>query len=117
MNVTKFTTVLSGGLGAVALTMFVAAPASATPEDEYYFLQAIGSLGSSYASWPQFLSGIEPVPTGYQVCSALDRGGDPLAPVLQAAGDSNYSDYYATIFAGYAVHHLCPEHTDAVGSV
>ena len=57
------------------------------------------------------------MPVGYQVCSALDRGGDPLTPVLQAAGNSNYSDYYATIFAGYAIQYLCPEHTGAVGSV
>ncbi|PRC43988.1 hypothetical protein C6A85_000000102530 [Mycobacterium sp. ITM-2017-0098] len=101
----------------VAAGLVGAVPASATPEQEYRFLQSIGSLGSSYASWPQFLSGVEPVPVGHQVCSALDRGGDPLTPVLQAAGDSMYSDYYATIFAGYAVHHLCPEHTGAVGSV
>ncbi|MCT7659142.1 DUF732 domain-containing protein [Mycobacterium deserti] len=92
-------------------------PASANPEQEYEFLQALGSLGSDYASWPEFLSGIEPVPVGYQVCSALDRGGEPLAPVLQAAGNSPYPDYYAAIFAGYAVGHLCPEHTGKVGPV
>lgn len=106
-----------GGIAVLAIGLVDASPASATPEDEYQFLQAIGSLGSSYASWPQFLSGIEPVPVGYQVCSALDRGGDPLAPVLRAAGESKHSEYYATIFAGYAVQHLCPEHTGAVGSV
>jgi hypothetical protein len=94
-----------------------AVPASATPQGEYQFLQALGSLGSDYAYWPQFLSGIEPVPVGYQVCSALDRGGDPSAPVLQAAGNTDYSDYYATIFAGYAVQYLCPEHVGAVGSL
>jgi hypothetical protein len=94
-----------------------AVPASAAPDDEYQFLQAIGSLGSDYAGWPQFLSGIEPVPVGYEVCSTLDRGGDPLTPVLRAAGDSAYSDYYASIFAGYAIQHLCPEHTGAIGSV
>ncbi|WP_396835441.1 DUF732 domain-containing protein [Mycobacterium sp. ITM-2016-00316] len=90
---------------------------SATPERDYRFLQAIGSLGSSYTDWPQFLSGMEPVLVGHQVCSALDRGGDPFAPILQAAGDSQYSRYYGNIFAGYAVQHLCPEHTGAVGSV
>lgn len=106
-----------GGIAALTIGLVGAVSASATPEEEYHFLQAIGSLGSSYAGWPQFLSGIEPVPVGYQVCSALDRGGDPLTPVVQAAGDSKYSDYYATIFAGYAVQYLCPEHTGAVGSV
>jgi hypothetical protein len=94
-----------------------AVSASATPQEEYQFPQAIGSLGSSYASWPDFLSEMQPVPVAHQVCSTLNRGGDPLAPVLQAAGDSKHADYYATIFAGYAVHHLCPEHTGAVGSV
>ncbi|KUI17409.1 hypothetical protein AU191_08870 [Mycolicibacterium acapulense] len=106
-----------GGIAALTVGLVSAVPASATPEDEYQFLQAIGSLGSSYAGWPQFLSGMEPVPVGYRVCSALDRGGDPLTPVIQAAGSSKYSDYYATIFAGYAVQHLCPEHRGAVGSV
>jgi hypothetical protein len=112
-----FLAAAGGGIAALTVGLVGAVPASATPEQEYRFLQAIGSLGSSYASWPQFLSGLEPVPVGYQVCAALDRGGDPLTPVLEAAGDSRYSDYYATIFAGYAVHHLCPVHTGAVGSV
>ena len=109
--------IVIGGLAALTIGLVGAVPASATPEEEYHFLQAIGSLGSDYGGWPQFLSGIEPVPVGYRVCSALDRGGDPLTPVVQAAGDSKYSDYYATIFAGYAVSYLCPEHTGAVGSV
>ena len=112
--VSKF---IIGGIGTIAVGLVYAVPASATPEHEYHFLQAISSLGSSYASWPQFLSGMDPVPVGHQVCSALDRGGDPLTPVLRAAGDSEYSSYYANIFAGYAVQHLCSEHTGAVGSV
>lgn len=106
-----------GGIAALTIGVVGAVPASATPEQEYRFLQAISSLGSSYGGWPQFLSGIEPVPVGHQVCSALNRGGDPLTPVLRAAGNSKYSGYYANIFAGYAVHHLCPEHTGAVGPV
>jgi hypothetical protein len=106
-----------GGIAALSIGLVDAVPASATPAEEYRFLQAIGSLGSDYASWPQFLSGMEPVPVGHQVCSALDRGGDPIAPVLQAAGDSRNSEYYATIFAGYAVQHLCPQHAGAIGSV
>lgn len=91
--------------------------ASSTPELDYRFLQAVGSLGSSYTGWPQFLSGMEPVPVAHQVCFALDRGGDPFVPILQAAGNSEYSDYYANIFAGYAIQYLCPEHNGAVGSV
>lgn len=109
--------ILGAALAPLTVSLINAVPASATPDQEYQFLQAISSLGSDYASWPHFLSGIEPVPVGYQVCSALDRGGDPLRPVLQAAGNSNYSDYYATIFAGYAVQYLCPKHTGAIGSV
>lgn len=108
---------VTGGVVALAIGLVGAAPASAAPEAEYRFLQSIASLGSSYSGWPQFLSGIDPVPVGYQVCSTLNRGGNPVAPVLRAAGESKYSDYYATIFAGYAVQHLCPEHTGAVGSV
>lgn len=94
--------------------------ASPTPELDYRFLQAVGSLGSSYTAytaWPQFLSGMEPVPVAHKVCFALDRGGDPFVPILQAAGNSEYSDYYANILAGYAIQHLCPEHTGAVGAV
>lgn len=106
-----------GCIVALTIGLVSAASASASPEQEYRFLQAISSLGSSYASWPQFLSGIEPVSVGRQVCSTLDGGGDPIMPVLDAAGDSEYSGYYANIFAGYAVHHLCPEHSGAVGSV
>lgn len=106
-----------GGISALTIGLVGAFPASATPEQEYSFLQSISSLGSSYADWPQFLSGIDPVPVGYQVCSTLNRGGDPLTPVLHAAGVSDYSGYYANIFAGYAIHHLCPEHSGAVGSV
>ncbi|WP_082961747.1 DUF732 domain-containing protein [Mycobacterium sp. 852002-51152_SCH6134967] len=85
--------ILGGGIATIAISLVGATPASATPEDEYQFLQAIGSLGSSYASWPHFLSGMEPVTVGHQVCAALDRGGDPLTPVLQAAGNSPYPDY------------------------
>lgn len=106
-----------GWMAALTIGLVVAGPAAATPEAEYRFLQSLASLGSDYSNWPQFLGGIDPVPVGYQVCSALDRGGDPLTPVLQAAGDSEYSSYYANIFAGYAIQHLCPEHTGAVGSV
>lgn len=106
-----------GCIAALTIGLVVAGPAAATPEAEYRFLQSIASLGSSYSDWPQFLRGIEPVPVGYQVCAALDRGGDPLMPVLQAAGDSEHSSYYANIFAGYAIQHLCPQHSGAVGSV
>ncbi len=102
---------------AVVAGLAGAVPASATPEDEYRFLQAIASMNGSYSSWPRFLSGMQPVPVALQACAALDRGGDPLAPVLEAAGPSDYSHYYATIFVGYAIQHLCPEHTGAVGPV
>lgn len=109
--------VIVAGIATVAFVFAGVSPATATPEQEYNFLQAIGSLGSSYTGWPAFLSGMDPVAVGHQVCSTLDGDGNPLTPVLQAAGSAEYSSYYANIFAGYAVNHLCPEHTGAVGSV
>jgi hypothetical protein len=61
------------------------------------------------------------VDVGYRACSAFGRCGKNAAvqTVLTAynSDTSSSASYYATLFAQYAAHDLCPEHDGEIGPI
>jgi hypothetical protein len=107
---------LISALAVLGIALGTAATASA---DEAGFISSIESLdhyATDCAGCAQ-----DALSVGYKACAAFDRGGETAAvqAVLKAyngPGQQN-SDYYATLFAQYAAHQLCPAHDGEIGPI
>lgn len=100
----------------VAVALSTAATASA---DEAGFVSSIESL-NHYATECAGCTK-DALDVGYKACAAFDRRGPAAAiqAVLQAyngPGQTNQK-YYATLFAQYAAHQLCPQYDGQIGQI
>lgn len=107
------TKILITGLGAIGIGL-LSAPVAAADEDG--FIAAIESLDHYATVYSQ-----DTISVGYRVCGAFARGGDQaaIAEVLRSynSDDSANRQYYATLFAQYAAHELCPQHDGEIGQI
>jgi hypothetical protein len=99
-----------------AVALSAAATASA---DEAGFVSSVESLNHYATECAGCVN--DALDVGYKACAAFDRGGPAAAiqAVLQAyngPGQMN-QEYYATLFAQYAAHQLCPQHDGEIGQI
>lgn len=103
-------------LAVLGLALGTAATASA---DESDFVSSIASLHHYAIDCPGCAQ--DALDVGYKACDAFDRGGSTAAvqAVLKAYNgpDQTNSEYYATLFAQYAAHQLCPKHDGEIGPI
>lgn len=98
------------------LAVMAAPPASA---DEAGFLDSIASLDHYAIDCPGCAQ--DALDVGYRVCAAFDVGGESAAigevrRSYNGPGQTN-AEYYATLFAQYAAHELCPQHDGEIGPI
>jgi hypothetical protein len=113
---TTMTKLLISVLAVFGIALGTAASASA---DEADFIDAITSL--HYYAVDCAGCARDAVDVGHKVCSAFASGGKSAAiqAVLTAyngPGQEN-PEYYATLFAQYAAHDLCPNYDGQIGPI
>ncbi|MEA2922774.1 MAG: hypothetical protein QOF07_2739 [Bradyrhizobium sp.] len=110
------TKLLMSVLAVFGIALGTAATASA---DEADFVSSVESL--HYYAIDCAGCAQDALDVGYKACAGFDRGGQGAAvqAVLKAyngPGQEN-SEYYATLFAQYAAHQLCPKHDGDIGPI
>lgn len=101
----------------VAVLSLVLAPAAQASEQD--FVDAIASLDHYAIGCPGCAQ--DALSVGYRACSAFSNGGESAAirEVLRSynSDTSSSREYYATLFAQYAAHELCPQHDGEIGPI
>lgn len=105
----NFLAIGSAALGMAAISLIVAVPAHADPDNSF-----INSLGSAGLALPNTT---DPVALGQSVCPMLAQPGQNLADAAAKVADaSGMALGPATMFTGIAISTFCPGVVSAVGN-
>jgi len=99
----------SAALGAAAISLIVAVPAQADPDNS--FINALGNAGLTLPNTT------DPVALGQSVCPMLAQPGQNVADAASKVADASGMPLgAATMFTGLAISTFCPGVVSAIGN-